>query len=86
MLNPMDTQHANRMEGEPVTASDTCTAYELAADYRVHPGTIKRWHLSGRIPGVRLTSRTLRFSRAAVAAALGVTPDTTDTAAVEVTT
>ncbi len=44
----------------------------LADDYAVAPITIRRWAQDARIPAIRPTPRTLRFSRRAVAERLGL--------------
>jgi hypothetical protein len=80
MLDSICTQ--NQVEGaslhlvpkdvqmQVIQPSDLLTAAELADCLGVKPGTILGWHRSGRIPGRRLSHKVLRFSLAAVLAAL----------------
>ena len=48
------------------------TAEVLGGHLQVKPSTIKQWHLSGKIPGVRISSNVLRFDVDEVIAALKV--------------
>jgi excisionase family DNA binding protein len=49
---------------------DLLTGPELADRLGVRPATVLAWYRSGRIPGRRLGHKVLRFSLAAVVAAL----------------
>ena len=51
------------------------TAKEVGAALRVTPQTIKLWALSGKIPCLRLTPKTLRFDMDAVSEALAAIGD-----------
>jgi excisionase family DNA binding protein len=46
------------------------TAHELASRLRVKAGTVRLWSRQGNIPSIRLTPKTIRYSYAAVCAAL----------------
>lgn len=46
------------------------TARELATELRVCLATVRRWTNAGRIPKVALSPRLVRYSKAAVMAAL----------------
>jgi excisionase family DNA binding protein len=54
----------------PDRPDDLLTAPELAARLGVRPGTVLAWHREGKIPGLRLTHKVLRFRLADVLSAL----------------
>lgn len=54
--------------------TELLTGRELAKRLRVAPETILEWVRDGRIPVVRLSRKTLRYSAEAVLTALATTP------------
>ena len=55
---------------EPQVEENLMGASELARRLSINPGTVRRWAADGQIPSVKLAGRTVRFSLAAVLAAL----------------
>lgn len=51
-------------------ATDLLTAEELAAYFRVKPGTISKWAMAGEIPRVFINSKTQRYRLADVMKAI----------------
>jgi excisionase family DNA binding protein len=46
------------------------TIAEVAAKFRVTPGTVKNWAKAGKIPVIRMSKQILRFEEEAIDAAV----------------
>lgn len=50
---------------------ETLTRSQAAKIFGVHPGSLKRWEKSGKLRPIRITARTLRYSKAEILSMLG---------------
>jgi len=55
---------------QTLETGDLVTAECLAKHFSVQPSTVRCWHRDGRIPGIKLSGRILRFSVRDVVTAL----------------
>ncbi len=53
---------------------EICTTRQMAERLRVRPETVRLWARTGRIPVMRLSAKSIRFSPVAVLAALSAAP------------